>query len=419
VSDLAIVGNRIDAVTLAYRVELEPEFVAFLGERAKLARAHGRASFAFGPVVGELRYSRAEKCWLVVNALFRIRIDVWGPGRVEHEDGSAEPGWTLEVIWSAEALARTDIDTVVRTTRKIAGSCGVGGKVWESRLRRIDWCADVAGWQVEAYDASRLVRRSRAKLKEHDREHTAARGEADDRDAEVNAGATVHDSRRRITGVTVCPGGEVLARLYDKPEELKAQPVEKRDAEEGRWRARGWDGVAPVTRVEFQIRGAALKELGLRDPDRPYDPKSGQIFAGLGDVVDRVWLWCLTWVKLCKNDNVRPSRRSLDPVWMLLHGVKFVRDVAPGALHGRVRLRGGATHEQTLGCVLSVLAAAGRLERRDERGAELLEDGADAADVLAADVRRLFLAAGDAVTAHLVEKWTPPGALEQVAVAVA
>ena len=412
-----VVQSRVDWVTLAYRVELDGSFLAALEHRAEIARKHGRAAIAWGPVVGQLSYSRSEKTYQIRNADYSMRIDVWAPGRTEGKDGP-EPGWTIEIVWSGQGMADRDLDVVVRATRKLAASCGAGGKVWESRLRRLDLCADVAGWWIDEAQAGRIVRRPRARMTTHPRAHAANDG---DGAGDVVPGVpdvllpvAVH-TRREIEGLTVGAGGDVTLRIYDKPEELKKKGEEVTAAEHARWTRGGWDGLAPATRVEYQLRGDAMKELGIRDVDRPYDPATGQIFRTIGEVVGRVWLWALDWARLALDDDERGSRRTTDPVWTLLRAVAWGEGRAVDA-HGRVRVRGGATHEQLLGCALSVLGARGKLAAKSEAIA-WEADPADNAIAFHGDVQRLFAAAGDEVATHLAAKWkTARAAHEHVAI---
>jgi hypothetical protein len=404
-----VVQNRVDWVTLAYRVQILPAFVQELEERSLVARKHGRAALVWGNVIGQLSYSRTARTYHVKNADYVMRIDLCAPGRTEGKDGD-EPGWTVEVVWSGQAMADQDVDAVIRATRKLAASCAVDGRVWESRLRRLDLCADVAGWEIDEEQASRVVKRPRALRTTHPRK---CEGEVPA--AEI-APVSVH-TRREIEGLTIGAGGDVVCRVYDKPEELKKKGEELTAAERARWTRGGWDGEAPVMRVEYQLRGAVLRELGLRDPDKPYEPTTGQIFRTVSEVLDRVWLWALGWARLAKNDNERPARRTTDPIWVLLAGVRFSKK-APAAAHGRVRVRGGATHEQLLGCALSVLGARGKLVPQRE-GIAVDDDAAplDATHALVADVRGLFLAASDEVATHLEKKWkSAAGGREHLAV---
>jgi hypothetical protein len=393
-----VVQNRVDWLTLAYRVELAPDFVRALERRADVARKHGRASIVWGPVIGQLSYSRSEKTYIIRNADYSMRIDLWAPGRVDDGKDGPEPGWTLQVEWSGQGMADRDLDVVVRATRKLAASCGVAGKVWESRLRRLDLCADVAGWWIDEAQASRFVRRSRTKWTTHPR---AANDAAADAVPDALLPVAVH-RRREIEGLTIGAGGDVTLRIYDKPEELKKKGEEVTAAERLRWTRGGWDGIAPVTRVEYQLRGDAMKELGIRNVERPYEPTTGQIFRTVGEVIGRVWLWALEWARLALDDNEKASRRTTDPVWDLLAGVTW-GERAAGA-HGRIRVRGGATHEQLLGCALSVLGARGKLAPRSEHVTRE-RDPEDDARALAGDVQQLFRAAGDEVATHLAMKW--------------
>ena len=56
--------------------------------------------------------------------------------------------------------------------------------------------------------------------------------------------------------------GAVSARLYDKTAEIRESG---KDYMRSVWRDCGWDGLSPVYRIEFQFRGAALKEFDAGD----------------------------------------------------------------------------------------------------------------------------------------------------------
>jgi hypothetical protein len=418
-----VVGARVDALTLAYRVRISDDVIEHLEAQAKVAREHGRARVRVGKLWGEMKYSRAARCWNVTNVRFRTRIDLAGPGKVEHPAGVDaegnevpawdEPGWTLETIWSAQALAEIgELGEVVDRTRAVAESLASsdsrvllgGGEIatCEVRVRRFDLAADVAGWEINPDDASHVVRRSRAKQSQHPREVH-----------EEGEGVTLHE-QRAISGLTVCPGGAFMARLYNKRLEL-ADPAKEpvREAEEARWRAGGWDGESPVTRVELQIRGEAVKELGLRDPENAYDPQSGTWLGRIEQAIDRVWQRCLYWLRLVLPADPRATRCPDDPRWALLRHVTFHADRPPEA-HGRKRVRTGATSEQTLGCVLSLLGARDLLVPRDERPPEapviVLER------VVSERVREMFAAGAEIVSQRLLGRWGPGLAVAHLAV---
>ena len=404
--DPRVVGVRCDAAVVAFRVTLADDVKRAFQDRHDVAKEHGRAQIAVGDLRGELKFSRTGT-FNVTNRDLRARVDLKAPGAVDLPDGTREAGWTLEIVFAAQALAALPttsyqhaIDVAVAQATRIAESLGM---VYEARLRRMDLCADVANWQVDPEERERLVKRPHAKMSTHPQIDVEDKW----------APATIHE-RQRVTGFTVCPGGAMLARIYDKREEIgrapeagsrKKEDPEKRvrrEAEEARWRASGgWDGDAPVTRVEFQIRGEAIRDLGLRNPTAPEDPQTGRTFARLGEVLDRVWQRCIQWVRLIVRDNERRTRCSNDPRWEILKGVTFLRPTS--AMHGRRRVRGGASTEQTLGCVLSVLGARSRLQTYDEEVIMASEEIVVSA--LSQEVRLLFAEAGGFVLERMLDKW--------------
>jgi hypothetical protein len=74
----------------------------------------------------------------------------------------------------------------------------------------------------------------------------------------------VHRFGRRLSGVTWSPGAAVSFVAYDK---LLEGRLSGKSHMEPIWRANGWDGAAPVTRHEAQLRRDALRALGVPDRD--------------------------------------------------------------------------------------------------------------------------------------------------------
>jgi hypothetical protein len=97
--------------------------------------------------------------------------------------------------------------------------------------------------------------------------------------------------------------GALMARLYDKTLEIKKSgktyllPL---------WLAQGWDGVAPVYRLEFQLRTDALRELSAS--------KYPAVLGNLGGL----WRYCMEkWLRLTvpnPGDDTR-SRWGTHPLW--------------------------------------------------------------------------------------------------------
>lgn len=548
--DLKLLGWRVDALTVAYRVDLDPAFVDHLEARAKVAKKHGRAAFVWSVAVpdddgdgvamsrnkhpgvrkvlphgrhrvgpmplrwasehdriareaktwGELRFSRSEGCWRIINEGYaRIGVTLNAPGAADKDGhrrmrkcsrcagegmiaiplvGAAfvssmgheacpvcrgagkikAPGWTLEVTWYAQTLALLGLEKTIHESAALAANCG---EVLETRIRRLDLCADVGGWELEEDLLRQLVKRPHAEWRrwnqtddDEKREayddrlvvprarrvsDDAGDGDDEDRAAVYGAGSL---ARRRVTGFVI-GRGHFLCRIYDKRAELAraaehASGAERRELEEDRWRRREWDGISPVTRVEFQLRGEALTELGIRDPDAvtmpdlrsvPYvdargKPRVRVVAVGTRvlevheggrarqmTVVDRLndlWRTCLAWVRLVnvprdKADKTPAIRLEDDPRWALLREAHFT-DVVTGRPVVRMRPRAAASSAQGLGVALSQAARDGRIERDlSETRADYTEDAATRAR-LAARVRRLFVRAAERCVDDMIHK---------------
>jgi hypothetical protein len=409
-----IVNHRLDAATLAYRVAFPRTLVDELVSRSNVAKKHGRSEFLYGDVKGEMRYSRADRAWLVVCPRFRVRFVMHAPGAV-----GDEPGWTFEVVWSAGALAKMTPERVRRASHRIARSCGT---VYGARLRRMDLCADVAGWNLSHQEVENFVRRPNARIDAHafSDEDVLRLEDSGELDEAVPAERVVTHYKTSVTGFTFCPGAPMMARIYDKLAELKLKKPEIQEEERARFLANGWDGVSPVTRVEFQIRGEALRDFGLRDPDAPTQDVRDQktrklatvrVFKGFEEVLDRVWRAALSWLRLTKPDQreERASRRATDDRWLAMARLAFSEKTVDGE-HLRVRRRGGASVDQTLGCVLSTLGQAGRLHRLSRMTPDEVSKGRATIEV----VKALFDDCASVVARALFQKWGDDEAWEHV-----
>lgn len=478
---MKVLGARVDALTLAFRVTLDPAFSEALRERAKVARQHGRAAFDWcvrvpkddsgvvasrrrlgelparwadealrgvgteysSKIWGELRFSRALKVWNIVNEpFFRMRIDAQAPGKTERFSDLAgetidEAGWTVEIVFYAQFLADVGLEVALREAEALAS---LTGEVHEQRVRRIDLCADVAGWTIAEDDVRKLAKRPRAKWSKH--LGAGDEGEWIDEDAhDLNVGADSFGrgsfDNRKVTGLAVGRGGAMMTRIYDKRCELE-RDEDRRRTEEARWTSNGWDGEEPVTRVEFQIRGVALAELGLRDPEVALEPETEievsidrrgrrrerervvghRIATGPGDdgrarvhgLVDRLdWVWrtCLDWARLVvlertRSGRIKPvSRLPDDPRWALLREVTFADARAPAPIK-RFRARAAASSAQALGVSLSQAARDGELEPMSE---DAIAYDDDPIATLRGRVRTLKLSETERIVDWLLDKF--------------
>jgi hypothetical protein len=435
---------------------------------------------------GELRFSRTEHKYIITNEPFVIiAIDPYAPGgdvgkkserqahparaniaqRLDESEARVgigareEPGFTVEISVYAQHLAKHGLEAVERECEAIAWMIG---EVKEKRLRRIDLCVDVAGMTIREDDVSLLVKRSRAAWVKNFADGTweDARGElhcppehaASDEHGKESGRATwvrasgpmrrvrprkyvppVASRDPRLTGLSVGRGGAMMMRIYDKREELSLsddRTRERREVEEHIWRSHGWDGQAPVCRVEFQVRGEALRDLGMRDPDcmkqveRDDDGNAiGEVVemvmgedgkmrrARLGDWLDRLWATCVRWCRLVTpalSKNGRPlevGRCELDPRWSILHGVRFdARWEMPKPL-ARFRKRGAGSAAQSLGVALSQAAREGQLIERWEDAPEWYARLCNPKTILRMRVRLLMRDVEARCVDELVARW--------------
>ncbi len=455
----AIVGSRVDALTMAYRVDLDKSVIEALDRCREVTREHGRSAVfipldaerspvgaAAGLALwGEMRYTRAAKTWNVQNPEYRARIDLKATGGIvgekvgEEEVGEKSPGWTLEVIFAAQALAAMpNVGKAVRMGKALAMGLGF---LYEQRVRRFDLAVDLSGWEIGIADAVALVKKSaHAKQKQHGARDFAIDEDGTMQGEEIAISPDVHEVRR-ITGISVCPGGDLMLRLYDKPLELRMRPAstllkkgadaaqretEKAEIERARWIENGWDGVAPIVRTEFQVRGEAVRDFGVRNPEVWIDPVTRQpprepaadgrgaiVRVPLEDTIDGIWQRCLSWCRLVdRASNVRATRCAEDERWKILRTATFVRRAAGEA--SRRRFRGGASVEQAMGCALSLLGARDELRYKVTDAPPL--PPSEMTEAVRHEVLGIFGLAGEAAAAHLCEKWGPRKAYEHISV---
>ena len=400
-----IVQNRVDGLTVAYRVKLSERGVADLRARSRVAFEHGRCLFVdVANVEWELKVPRRGdgQMWrLRREDHVRIQIDPKAPGghkeiidlreptSLTYENAASprltgvigkvgyamtgevevieDPGWTFELVWYAGHLSEMPLDLVLLEGRDIVGRFG---EIHEERIRRIDMAADVAGFDIRDDDFAHFIRRARVKEFPFTKKPNGDDGFRE-QPAQLAAFADTVISKA-IAGIRF-GRTDVVARIYDKREELvqKGTP-DKRAREETVWMKNGWDGSAPVTRVEFQLRGEALTELGARDPNLcGVHPKTGELLGAkyemhefraavtLPEYVPRLWSTCLEWLWLgVPEEGVKRSRWKEDARWSVLRNAKWQNE-PKGLPIKRVRVRGGASAAQALGSMASMVAAAG------------------------------------------------------------
>jgi hypothetical protein len=333
-SETRPIGCRVDALVIAFKLELDPRVAQLLEERAKAAAEASSAELELVESSFALKASRRQSFLSFQNADIRGAID-----------GRATDGYRLELIARATYLATNQLPHVIDELFNVAAEFGQVIDV--PRLRRFDCAADFVGFPLTSTDAERfLTKRSkiaefRAEEKDFDEVHTALSKPA----------MTAHRAcTRKVTGFGVSAGNPISARIYDKTAELLVPGRElKREIEHARWRALGWNGDEPVTRVEFQHTGKFIDEIRLRDP--------AKLIANL----DGVWQHDCQWFRVVDPASAsRLYRCKLDSRWEAVIRTQFSHTA--GAVE-RTRVRGGATLPHMLGTTLSRLSAARQIDR--------------------------------------------------------
>jgi hypothetical protein len=114
---------------------------------------------------------------------------------------------------------------------------------------------------------------------------------------------SIHEESDQVTGISFGSGNEVSARLYDKTLEIQKSG---KDYMRPLWASEGWDAVAQVWRMEFQIRREGLPQQMLG--------AAGDVFGLCGSL----WRYlCDEWLRLAipsGSDDTR-SRWPTHPLW--------------------------------------------------------------------------------------------------------
>ena len=362
------VQRRVDALVIAYGIELAAEHKEALARAAAAAiEAGGAALVQIGRLCGALKRSPGEGMrprYVVTCGEFDAVIDLTG----------AAQGWPLKIEWLA--LARAELRSIVRRSRAIAASVatpsaegdGRDGVVdLQERVRRVDLAADFAGWRIDSTDPERMVGRSlRARGRGCFSDYRPA---ADDELGEGESlDRTVYRAGPKVTGYVVHAGAPLLLRIYDTIAELEHRgDAIKTESEHAAWSKAPdpWRPPAagelaePVTRVEVQVRSEVLREFSIAGTDGTREENTARNPERLCDLLDAIWSYATSaWIRMVRPETAsRLSRCELDPRWAVARAVRFAHDACTLI---RRRHRRGADVSGALGSMLSAVAAAGR-----------------------------------------------------------
>ncbi|HKP64477.1 MAG TPA: hypothetical protein VJV78_47390 [Polyangiales bacterium] len=333
-SQTRLLGCRVDALVVAFKIDVGPQVAQLLETRAQLASAMSVAELQLGGFSLALKATRRESFLAFENA------DVRGVF-----DARAADGYRLELIARATYLATHTLEATLALLVALASEFGTVRGC--PRLRRFDLAADFVAFPLSGRDSERFVTK-RASIDEFQAEEK----DFDEVQTGLSKPATLahRDFTRKVIGFSISKGNPISARIYDKTAELLASGrEEKREIEYERWRRAGWKESDRVTRVEFQHRGTFLNEVKLRDP------------TNLPSKLDEAWQHDAVWLRMVDPTTAtRLFRCKLDPRWIAVAGVTFEHAATPIL---RMRVRGGATAPHMLGTATSRLAAVGQLTR--------------------------------------------------------
>ena len=111
---------------------------------------------------------------------------------------------------------------------------------------------------------------------------------------------------QHCTGFTFGAGGDISARVYDKPVEIAKS---RKDYLRPIWQRLGWSEGQTVIRVEFQLNSKVLRELGIRS------------IVDLDENASGAWHYCASeWLRLTEPSasDSKQTRWPTHPGWDLL-----------------------------------------------------------------------------------------------------
>lgn len=130
---------------------------------------------------------------------------------------------------------------------------------------------------------------------------------------------SVNYDRGKFTGISVGKG-DLMLRIYDKVQELRTQSTHKQPIFKEVWGMKTFDE-KPVTRIEFQVRRAALRE---------FSPKVDTL-DDLKNSLSSLWHyltneWCRLAMAPVDTENKHQARAIIHPFWGQVQGVVWSGD---------------------------------------------------------------------------------------------
>jgi hypothetical protein len=230
--------------------------------------------------------------------------------------------------------SRTLDDALSQVYRFLVGFLGYEPVLQVSEVHQ---CVDIAGWVLKAADAERFV----------------SRGALDrlPQDELERFNPEVQQRGRRMKAFYFSKTAPHSCAIYDKTAEVK---VHHKEWFYEVWRKNGWDGEAPITRVEFRYDRECLREMGIDDP---YE---------LLDQLDRLWAYSTQqWLRhTVRAADTNRTRWAVSAVWQVVQQASlFVTEAVPAVRAKKVELESEHTLAGFVGYGTSLAARAVLLEQ--------------------------------------------------------
>jgi hypothetical protein len=164
-------------------------------------------------------------------------------------------------------------------------------------------------------------------------------------------------------GLSFSPGAPHSVVIFNKPREIRYKSKDKAWFGDI-WRANGWDGEAPVTRIEARYKREALHELVLTK-NTPLE-HGIETLNDLFTRLDHMWQYSTQlWLRHCiPSQDQRKTAWPTSPWWQVVQGAVFEQEDAAPAQRQKVH----AFHEQRIVSAILGYAESFAAWKGDELG---------------------------------------------------
>jgi hypothetical protein len=226
--------------------------------------------------------------WIMRNDLLNMQIGTGDyRGLIAHVRVSSEYLWRINAIHRVLGIIN-----------------GLANRIFAHEMvlvpSAIDLCADIANWPMSSIDHLALIARARKHRLKFEDESLYLSGEE------------TWNGRKQGTLYVGMRTSPVHGKLYDKLKEIQ-DGGNKKSWFHDLYKRNGWDGKAPVTRLEISLKREALNDLGIEtDFDLMHNLKGLWAYA-VGSATVKPWLRYTV-----PTQDQTQTRWPLHPVWSVV-----------------------------------------------------------------------------------------------------